>query len=389
MAIEKKFKVSAIVPLFNGEQFISESIESLLSQTCPIDEIIVIDDKSTDQGLKKVQKLAEANQTIKLLRNSSNKGSSHCRNIGIKESSGDYVLFLDQDDYLCANFNDEVRNYLRKQQSNEIVGIHTSYFIIDENGDNSTEYSDKQIQPDEFLGYQFVRNRILSNSGAVIKKNVFEKAGLYDESLKFSQDWDLWLRIGRIGTFCYLNKALTFIRRHSKNTSARIDGFLTDEKRILEKYDLEFIKKTISSRILPIEENMSDFTSILLRLNKKELFEKEIQSLIQKYTEYRDFKFYQGLIFIRNKQFKKAATHFEQIPSNNRFYLAAQNNLAVCNIFLDEFDNATRILNKILSKNLNFKDALKNLELVKLSVMDSKKFKVTTRPLRKILYNYH
>ena len=134
---------------------------------------------------------------------------------------------------------------------------------------------------------------------------------------------------------------------------------------------------------------MSDFTSILLRLNKKELFEKEIQSLIQKYTEYRDFKFYQGLIFIRNKQFKKAATHFEQIPSNNRFYLAAQNNLAVCNIFLDEFDNATRILNKILSKNLNFKDALKNLELVKLSVMDSKKFKVTTRPLRKILYNYH
>ena len=251
MAIEKKFKVSAIVPLFNGEQFISESIESLLSQTCPIDEIIVIDDKSTDQGLEKVQKLAEANQTIKLLRNSSNKGSSHCRNIGIKESSGDYVLFLDQDDYLCANFNDEVRNYLRKQQSNEIVGIHTSYFIIDENGDNSTEYSDKQIQPDEFLGYQFVRNRILSNSGAVIKKNVFEKAGLYDESLKFSQDWDLWLRIGRIGTFCYLDKALTFIRRHSKNTSARIDGFLTDEKRILEKYDLEFIKKTISSRNPP------------------------------------------------------------------------------------------------------------------------------------------
>lgn len=389
MPVDKQFKVSAIVPLFNGEQFINKSIESLLSQTHPIDEIIVIDDKSTDRGLEEVQKLIEKNETVKLLRNSRNKGSSHCRNLGIKKASGDYVLFLDQDDYLCTNFNDEVRNHLGKHPGKEIAGLHTSYFIVDENGNTPIESSAKEIEPEEFLGYQFARNRILSNSGAVIKKSILKQTGFYDESLKYSQDWDLWLRIGRIGTFCHLDKALTFIRRHSKNTSARIDGFLSDEKRILEKYDLEFIKKSISLRNLPIEENMSDFASILLRLNKSELFEKEIQSLLQKYTEYRDFKFYQGLIFIRNKQFKKAAINFEQITSNNRFYLSAQNNLAVCNIFLDEFDNATRILSNIVSKKLNFKDALKNLELAKLGVMDSKKFKVTTRPLRETLYNYH
>ena len=96
MSVDKQFRVSAIVPLFNGERFISQALESLLSQTQPIDEIIVIDDKSTDRGLEKVQKLTEANETVKLLKNSENKGSSHCRNLGIKESSGDYVLFLDQ-----------------------------------------------------------------------------------------------------------------------------------------------------------------------------------------------------------------------------------------------------------------------------------------------------
>ena len=62
--VDKQFKVSAIVPLFNGERFISESVGSLLSQTHPIDEIIVIDDKSTDRGLEKVQKLTETNETV-------------------------------------------------------------------------------------------------------------------------------------------------------------------------------------------------------------------------------------------------------------------------------------------------------------------------------------
>lgn len=389
MPVDKQFKVSAIIPLFNGEQFINESIESLLSQTHPIDEIIVIDDKSTDRGLEQVQKLTEKNETVKLLRNSSNKGSSHCRNLGIKESSGDYVLFLDQDDYLAPSFLDETNNHLNQRTGKEIAGLHTSYFIVDEKGEITAETSYKEIQPEEFLGYQFVRNRILSNSGTVIKKSVLEQTGLYDESLKFSQDWDLWLRIGKTGIFSYLKKSLTYIRRHSNNTSNKIDGFLSDERTILEKYDLEFVKKSISSRNLTAEENMSDFASLLLRLNKEKLFEKEIQSLIQKYTEHLDFKFYTGLIFIRKKQFKEAATHFEQIPSSNRFYLSAQNNLAVCNMFLEKFDSATRILSHILSINLNFQDAHKNLDLIKLRVKNSKKFKVTTRPLRETLYNYH
>jgi glycosyltransferase involved in cell wall biosynthesis len=388
VTIEKQFKVSAIVPLFNGEQFISESIGSLLSQTCPVDEIIVIDDKSTDRGLEKVQKLAEANQTIKLLRNSSNKGSSYCRNLGIKDSSGDYVLFLDQDDYLCANFNDEVRNHLHKQPSKDIAGLHTSYFIVDKNGDNPIKTSCQEIEPNEFLGHQFVRNRILSNSGTVVRKKIFDKAGFYDESLKFSQDWDLWFRIGKIGVFTYLNKPLTYIRRHSNNTSAKIDGFLEDEKKILKKYDLGFIKELIFKRNSSIYTNQVDYISILLRLDHWKSLTNELEQLDKEYRDHFDHYFYFGLLHYNEENISEAIKCFQKIPFSSSFFYSAQNNLAASFILIKDLKSAKKILNEILLKKPNFQDAEHNLRQTNPDGSKALNLKITTRPLRSSLYQY-
>ncbi len=388
VSVDKQFKVSAIVPLFNGEQFISQALESLLSQTQPIDEIIIIDDKSTDRGLQKVQKLADSNEKVKLLRNPCNKGSSQCRNLGIEESSGDYVLFLDQDDYLAPSFIDETSNHLCQYKGKEIAGFHTSYFIVDEKGEITAETSYKEIQPEEFLGYQFVRNRILSNSGTVVKKSVFEQTGLYDESLKFSQDWDLWLRIGKHGTFSYHKKPLTYIRRHANNTSKTIDGFLNDEKRILKKYKLEFIRKTIFQRKLSRHDNEVSFLSILYRMNNLQILKKTIDRLESEYPNFFDHYFFKGLLFLKELKLNDAIESFEMIIPSSNYSLPAQNNIATSYILQGDHTRACKILELITRERPDYQDALKNYALAQKRYFFTPKPIITCRPLRNALYSY-
>jgi glycosyltransferase involved in cell wall biosynthesis len=389
MAIEKKFKVSAIVPLFNGEQFISESIESLLSQTCPIDEIIVIDDKSTDQGLKIVRKLIETNQTVKLLRNPSNKGSSHCRNLGIKESSGDYILFLDQDDYLGSNYLEEISNHLMKHSVKETAGVHSSYFIVDENGENPNEISYDEINSDEFLGYQFLRNRILSNSGTIIKKSILDQTGLYDESLKFSQDWDLWLRIGKIEAISYLKKPLTFIRRHSNNTSKKIEGFLNDERTILQKYDLDFIKESINRRKVTKYENEIAFLSILFRLGTRSRLMQELENIKDVESSQLDHHFYYGLVHFDDSNWEESIRAFSKIKPDSNYYLSAQNNLGALYILTKKWALARTTLTMILREKPDYLDAINNNKLAnEVSEKNDCFPAITKRPLRETLYSY-
>lgn len=382
-------KVSAIIPLHNGKKFIYDCISSLLTQTKKLHEVLIVDDFSTDDGVEFVNKLLAKEQIkYRIISNQSNHGSAFSRNLGIRKAKGDFLLFLDQDDYLDPNFNKEIAEHLNSTSNREIAGIYTSYYITDENKQKTTEVCYCKINSEEFLGHQFVRNRILSNSGTLVKKSILEETGLYDESLKFSQDWDLWLRIGKVGVFSYLNKPLTFIRRHSNNTSAQIDGFLKDEIKILKKYSLEFIKDSICKRNLPNYDNEIDFLSILLRLGDWEKLVSAMTHLEKKYPDHFEHDFYFGLLRYKEECMNEAIKYFEKIPSDNRYFYSAQNNLAAILILTGDLKNAEKILHEILIKKPDFQDAGQNL--MHLNSADTKPadLKITTRPLRNSLYQY-
>ena len=382
-------KVSAIIPLHNGKKFIYECINSLLTQTKVLHEILIVDDFSTDDGVEFVNKLL-AKQQIKyrIISNQSNHGSAFSRNLAIRKAKGDFLLFMDQDDYLDPNFNKEVNQHINNTSSQRIDGLHTSYIIIDENKQKTTEVCCCKISSKEFLGHQFVRNRILSNSGTLVKKSIIEESGLYDESLKFSQDWDLWLRIGKVGVFSYLNKPLTFIRRHSNNTSAQIDGFLKDEIKILKKYSLEFIKDSICKRNLSNYDNEIDFLSILLRLGDWGKLVSAMTHLEKKYPDYFEHYFYFGLLRFKEECMDEAIKYFEKIPSDNRYFYSAQNNLAANLILTGDLRSAEKILHEILTKKPDFQDAGHNLMRLKSADTKQADLKITSRPLRNTLYQY-
>ena len=90
--------VSVIMPAYNSEVFISESIQSVINQTYPNWELLVIDDASSDSTKKIAEKFSSEDSRIRFFQNSSNSGTHHSRNRGIKAASGDFIAFLDADD---------------------------------------------------------------------------------------------------------------------------------------------------------------------------------------------------------------------------------------------------------------------------------------------------
>ena len=381
--------ISAIIPLFNGERFIRDCIDSLLQQSKPIREIIIVDDGSSDNSLSIIKNIRDAEKTrIKIIQNVSNKGSSFCRNIAISESAENYVLLMDQDDLIDKNFVKETSKIFNKSSEKEILASYTSYFLISEDGSSTHKIIHDHIEPEHFIGHQFVRNRILSNSGVVINKNVFQAIGLYDESLKFSQDWDLWLRIGKAGLFSCLSKPLTSIRRHSKNTSAKIEGFLDDEKKILKKYELDFIERSISRRDLPEYTNKIDFLSILLRLNNLKLMAHKLRELNNLYPNHFDHHFFFGFLYYSNNKLSKALKSFEKVTRDSKYYYSAQNNMATMLLMMGKLDLAKKILIDISEQRPDYQDAKYNLSVSESQVIDYKKLNLTYRPLREILYQY-
>lgn len=92
-------KISVIIPVYNGEQFIETAINSVINQTYTNYEIIVVNDGSVDNTREIVNKIAFKNEKIKLI-NKENAGVSVARNIGVRETTGEYLTFLDADDKL-------------------------------------------------------------------------------------------------------------------------------------------------------------------------------------------------------------------------------------------------------------------------------------------------
>jgi glycosyltransferase involved in cell wall biosynthesis len=113
--------VSIIVASFNKEKFISETIESVLKQTCSDWELIIVDDGSTDNTLEIVKSFLVRDNRLQLLSFSENKGANFCRNSGLKLSKGKYVIFLDADDLLLQECIENRKKFIEKENCNFCV----------------------------------------------------------------------------------------------------------------------------------------------------------------------------------------------------------------------------------------------------------------------------
>ncbi len=199
--------VSAVITTHNRKALLERAIKSVLSQTYQSIELIVVDDAS-DDGTKELCQLYTLNYIF--ISKEESRGGNYARNLGIKASNGKYVAFLDDDDYwIPSKIEKQVR--LIEEKGCELV--YCSRIIENVNGSevNHTEHLIPQNYPVD-LHKEILFGVCTVTSCIMAKRYSLFDVGLFDEQLKFWQEYDLSIRLAQRGPFYYINEPLVVYR---------------------------------------------------------------------------------------------------------------------------------------------------------------------------------
>jgi|GEM_PF-577049 len=385
--------ISAVIPAYNAANYIRETIESLLNQTLRPNEIIVVDDASTDDTALIVEEMADKYESIKFMHLSENVGVSAARNLGIEVSKADFIVLMDADDVACSNLLEmEYEAIVQKEIlfNARFALCHSSYIYIDETGSVvGPPVKWKQVLPEETLGYQFIRNNIITPSGVIIKRDILIEMHGFNTNLKRSEDHDLWLRIAAKYGFAYVDEPLVKVRRHANNASRSLDEMLKSERRILESYPLDYIEKAIYKRHLPWWENKADYAELLYKLEHWDEGYVIVGEILSRKQDYPKAFFLEGLYYLKKGHFDEALTSFEKTISLNKNHGAALNNIGALFAINGDIENAVLILQRAIELYPDYLDATHNLKMIsannKLTISDAR---FTWRELRPVLIRY-
>lgn len=235
--------VSVIIPAYNAEQFIAETINSALSQTSPAYEIIVIDDGSTDNTAKIVSKFKAPVNLIQ----QPNKGVSAARNTGIRNATGDFIAFLDADDLWTPNKLEKQLEFFTAQPEVSTVITDELYFvdnhkIIVDSYLNKASFSSQLPKEPSILKtpvtWLFTQS-FVATSSVVCRKNVLDKAGFFDESMSICEDRDMWIRLAFEAPIGLIPEVMIHKRQEHGGNLSNInrEGIIKGIEIVLSRYE--------------------------------------------------------------------------------------------------------------------------------------------------------
>ena len=233
-------KVSVIIPTYNRADFLRSAILSALNQTFKDIEIIVADDKSTDHTQEVVKSFTD--QRIRYITNKNNRGPSATRNSAILASKGEYIAFLDDDD-------EWVPQKLQKQvelldiSPPKICGVYSDRLIIDR---PSNKVVSKGLRSDKLKGNllsQLAIHNQINTCTVLLRKRCLDEVGMFDETISYMEDRDLWIRLSLNWDFEYINEPLTLTYVHKQgHLSARLVEQTRGREKLLTRHRNLFIQ---------------------------------------------------------------------------------------------------------------------------------------------------
>ena len=235
--------ISVVIPVYNCEDTIIQCIQSVIDQTRfdLIDEIIVINDGSTDGTIDKINEIFTTNK-IRII-SKFNGGVSSARNLGIKNSSSDWIALLDSDDVWVKDKIEQQVFYINSYKDINFIGS---------NRNNEDVHIGKKI--DQYLYKMNLKSLLIKTwphtSTALINKKVFDRVGYYDENLKYSEDNELWCRIVEEFPIYYIRKSLEIAGNDkrpfgakglSANHSGMYKGIVINLKRLKKRKSISLV----------------------------------------------------------------------------------------------------------------------------------------------------
>jgi len=231
-------RLSVIIPAFNASSFISQAIESVLTQTYTDYELIVVDDGSTDDTASLVMRYGERLQYVY----QKNQGLSSARNTGIAKAEGGLLAFLDADDYWGR---EKLEHQVTLLDSSAETGVvYTALKVVDSDG---REIGERGCLRRGHLFSSLLTKNYVTPSSAIVRRECLEKAGTFDENLSAAEDWDLWLRIAPFYPFDFVDLPLTFYRVHEGSMHKDLDRM---ERNVFQVLDKLFKREALNQEVV-------------------------------------------------------------------------------------------------------------------------------------------
>lgn len=239
-------KVSIVLPTYNGEKYINESVESIIKQTFTDWELIIVNDYSTDCTPQIVHEYERKDSRIKVIDNLNNKKLPASLNIGFKNAEGEYLTWTSDDNIYLPYAIETMVDYLDAHPTEHMVCTGMNW--IDKGGRflwKHPKYSNDDMMLRDLVGASFLYRR-----------HVIEEVGEYDPEMFLVEDYEYWLRIlFKYGNIAYINEVLYLYRYHDKSLTET-------RKNDIHKQLLRLRKKYVASIIRRVKGNYSILSEI-------------------------------------------------------------------------------------------------------------------------------
>jgi len=209
-----------MMPAYNAEAFIGQSVESVIDQSYDRWELIVVNDGSTDRTAEIVSKYPDPR--IKLI-HQKNGGEASARNTALRNAQGEFLAFLDADDLFLPNHLELTVGYL--QNNGQVDSVYSDGYYIDQDGNRLQALSSRRSGP--FEGHIFDKVIYSSNvfgppACVVLRMNLIASHDLrFDENIVIGPDWDFFTKYANVGRFGYIDQFTCLYRLHTTNISLR------------------------------------------------------------------------------------------------------------------------------------------------------------------------
>jgi glycosyltransferase involved in cell wall biosynthesis len=203
-------RITAIIPTFNSERYICDTVESVLVQTYPVHEVIVVDDGSADDTEKVLARYAGRIRYIR----QKNAGPPVARNTGLAHATGDWIALLDSDDLWVRTKLERQMEYLEAHPACGLV--YTDMKTFDDTGiiEESVKVSRNLILPSGRIFPQMFAETLFQTSAVLIRKSCLDTVGGFDDALRMGDDYELFLRLARHFELGYVDEPLVLYRQH-------------------------------------------------------------------------------------------------------------------------------------------------------------------------------
>ena len=221
--------ISVIIPAYNAEQTIQETVQSVLKQTFSDFEIIVIDDGSSDRTSDIVGEIADPR--LKCF-SYANGGVAMARNRGLSHATGEFIAFLDADDLWVS---DKLELQFEALQKHPEAGVAYSWTYFLHEKEHQSYADTSSFYEGDVYAQLLIRNFLHNGSNPLIRKRAIDTIGLFDVTTVPSEDWDFYIRLSSVYPFALIPKPQVIYRQSSSSASSKVDRIETSTLTVINR----------------------------------------------------------------------------------------------------------------------------------------------------------